>query len=315
MYINSISHYLPQQIIKNDYFLKINGLSEDWITKRTGIIERRKALPCENANTMAVDAVKRTIKNLPYAISDIDLIVGATYSPFDIVINLAQAVQKHFNINEVKAVTTTSACSSFVNAVEIVEGYFAMGKAEKALVVASEHNTAYHNEDDENSGHLFGDGASAVFISKNKISDNDMEIIDVITEGLGNVGKASKAVYLQPLNGGIKMPFGKDVFLNANNYMKSALTDILDKNNFTVNDLNYVIPHQANIRIIEHIRKELKLNKEKIIVNIDKLGNTGCASTPIAFSQNQEKFKKGDLIGITVFGGGYSSGAMLIKKL
>ncbi len=314
MYINLISHYLPQQIIRNDYFKNVNGLSDEWILSRTGIKERRKALSHENTNTMAIDAVQKAIENLPYPISDIDLIVGATYTPYDTVVGLAHSIQNHFNINNAKAITITSACSSFVNAVEIVSGYFAMNKAENALVIASEHNTAYSNEKDEQSGHLWGDGAAVFFITKEKKSNSDIKIIDVITESLGNISKASEAVYLRPLNGGIKMPFGKDVFINANNYMVSVLTEILNKNNLSINDLNYVIPHQANIRIIEHIRKELNLNEDKMVVNIDKLGNTGCASTPIAFSQNQEKFKKDDLIGITVFGGGYSSGAILMKK-
>jgi len=314
MYINLISHYLPQQIIRNDYFKNVNGLSDEWILSRTGIKERRKALSHENTNTMAIDAVQKAIENLPYPISDIDLIVGATYTPYDTVVGLAHSIQNHFNINNAKAITITSACSSFVNAVEIVSGYFAMNKAENALVIASEHNTAYSNEKDEQSGHLWGDGAAVFFITKKKKSNSDIKIIDVITESLGNISKASEAVYLRPLNGGIKMPFGKDVFINANNYMVSVLTEILNKNNLSINDLSYVIPHQANIRIIEHIRKELNLNEDKMVVNIDKLGNTGCASTPIAFSQNQEKFKKDDLIGITVFGGGYSSGAILMKK-
>ena len=304
---------MPGQIIPNSYFKDKNGLSEEWIEKRTGIKERRKAIMSENTNTMAIEAVNKATENLPYPISEIDLIVGATYTSFDTVINIAQSIQNHFNINKVKATTITSACSSFVNAVEIAEGYFAMNKADKALIIASEHNTAYSNEQDEQTGHLWGDGASAVFISKEKISDNDIEIIDVVTEGLGNINKASEAVYLRPLNGGIKMPLGKDVFVNANNYMVSALTDILNKNDLNIYDLNYVVPHQANFRIIEHIRKELGISEGKTIVNIDKLGNTGCASTPIAFSQNQEKFKKGDLVAITVFGGGYSSGTMLLK--
>ncbi len=313
MYINSITHYIPEQVIPNSYFLEKNNLTDEWITKRTGIKERRKAAAHENSNSMAIEAVEKAIKNLPYPISEIDLIVGATYSPFDTVVNISQIIQNKFDISDVKSLTITSACSSFVNAVEIVEGYFAMNKAEKALVVASEHNTAYANETDSQSGHLWGDGASAVFISKNKISNNDMEIIDIYTEGLGNVSKAAEAVLLNPLNGGIKMPFGKDVFINANLFMISTLKKILSKNNLNIDDVDYIIPHQANIRIIEHIRKKLKLEKGKILVTIDKLGNTGCASTPITFSDNLEIFKNGDLIGITVFGGGYSSGAMLIK--
>jgi 3-oxoacyl-[acyl-carrier-protein] synthase-3 len=109
------------------------------------------------------------------------------------------------------------------------------------------------------------------------------------------------------------MPIGKDIFVNAITHMVNVLMEILIKNNLGIDDLSYLVAHQANIRILEHIRKILKLSREKMIVNIDKLGNTGCASTPIAISQNYHRFSKGDLIGVTVFGGGYSSGALLLK--
>lgn len=313
MYINAISHYLPQQVIKNDYFKKVNGLSEEWILSRTGIQERRKASSNENTNTMAIEAVNTGAKKLPYLINDIDLIIGATYTPYDTVGTLAHSIQYEFNISDAKAISISTACSSFINAIEIVEGYFATEKASKALIVASEHNTAYHNEKDMQAGHLWGDGAAAVFISKEKLSENDFQIVDVITKGLGNIGKSINAISLHPANGGIKMPYGKDVFVNANKYMISTLMEILEKNKVALSDINYVIPHQANIRIIEHIINELNVNKEKVIINIKQLGNTGCASTPIALSQNSDKFKKDDLIGITVFGGGYSTGAVLVK--
>ena len=106
----------------------------------------------------------------------------------------------------------------------------------------------------------------------------------------------------------------KMFLLMQNKYMTESVIDILNRNNLSIDDINYIIPHQANIRIIENVGKQIKVNKEKVLVNIDKLGNTGCASTPIAFSQNQNKFKKEDLVAFTVFGGGYSSGAMLVKK-
>ena len=146
MYINRITHYLPEQIIPNSYFKDKNGLSEEWIEKRTGIKERRKAIMSENTNTMAIEAVNKATENLPYPISEIDLIVGATYTSFDTVINIAQSIQNHFNINKVKATTITSACSSFVNAVEIAEGYFAMNKADKALIIASENDSKIPTE-------------------------------------------------------------------------------------------------------------------------------------------------------------------------
>ena len=314
MYINSIGYYLPELVVPNSYFRQVNGLTDEWIFSRTGILERRKAEPEENSNTMAIEAVKQALPGNPYSILDVDLIVGSTYSPYDTVITLAHAVQHKFNISGVKAVTVSSACSSFINSVEIVEGYFASNKAELALIIASEHNTAYGNESDEKSGHLWGDGAAAVFISKKRLSENDLRILDVSTEGLGNIGNPHESVFLHPLNGGLKMPNGRDVFINANKYMAKALDDILKKNAMSINDVNYVIPHQANARIIENVRNQLKIEKEKMILNIDRLGNTGSASTPIALAQIKHKIKDKEVVGITVFGGGYSSGALLIEK-
>lgn len=314
MYINLINNYVPELVIPNSYFKEKNGLDNEWITKRTGIKERRKATLGENTETMALNVVGKSIRSLPYNISEIDLIIGATYTPFDTVVSLAHSIQNHFDIKNAKAVTVTSACSSFVNAVEIAQDYFSMEKAKKVLIIASEHNTAYSKVSDIQSGHLWGDGAAAIFISKERVTTNDIKIIDVITKGLGNIGKASEAVHLRPLNGGLKMPIGKDIFINAIAHMVNILLEILIKNNMGIDDLSYLVAHQANIRILENIRTVLKLSKEKMIVTLDKFGNTGCASTPIALSENYHKFSKGDLVGVTVFGGGYSSGAMLLKR-
>lgn len=315
MFINTISHYLPEQIINNDYFTKITGLSQEWLLTRTGIIERRKALPHENTNTMAIESVRAACKNISYSVKDVDLVIGATYTPFDTVGTLAHSVQQAFEIQDAKAFTITSACASFMNALEIVQGYFAINKANVALIVASEHNTAYNDEKDVQSGHLWGDGAAAVFVSKEKKSDNDFEIIDIITKGYGNSGKSIEGVWLRPLHGGIKMPHGKDVYTHATKYMIEILKEILVKNNLNISDIAFLIPHQANLKIIKYIQATLGIPEEKVLINIDKLGNTGCASTPIAFSQNSDKFHKGDLIAFTVFGGGYSSGAALLRKL
>lgn len=313
MYLNAIGHYLPKQIVPNSYFLNVNGLTDEWIFSRTGIKNRTKAGITENTNTMGIEAVNAALKNLPYDITEVDLIVGASYSPYDTVATLAHTVQSVFNINGAKAVYVSSACSSFINAVEIVEGYFATGKASKALVIASEHNTAYSHDTDEKSGHLWGDGAAAVFISKVPVKTGEPKIADVYTIGLGNIGKNIEAVFLHPATDGLIMPNGKDVFANACEYMIDALKKILAKNGFTVNNLNYLIPHQANMRIISFIARQLQFSDDKILNNIEELGNTGCASTLISLSQNIDKIKPHELVGITVFGGGYSAGSMLIQ--
>ena len=138
---------------------------------------------------MSIDAIKPAIDKLPYSIKDVDLIVGATYTPYDTVGTLAHAVQAYFAIPNARVVSVSSACSSFINAVEIVEGYFATNKSQRALVVASEHNTAYSNDSDGQSGHLWGDGAGAIFISKERLSKSDIEIVDLNTTGLAHIGK------------------------------------------------------------------------------------------------------------------------------
>ena len=312
MYINTISHYFPSQVIGNEYFTQLNNLSTEWIAERTGIYERRKAGEGENTSTMAIAAVDILLENIPYSKNEIDLIVGATYTPYDTIVTLAHAVQHHIQIPDIPVLSLSTACSSFLNAIEIVEGYFAMGKASKALVVVSDHNTAYYNEMDTVSGHLWGDGASALLISKERQTATDMEIKKLITGGAATSGKAVEAVVLRPNDRGVVMPYGRDVFQNACVYMPKVSQQVLQACGLTIDDLDYLIPHQANHRISLNVINTLGIPAEKLISNIQYLGNTGCAGCAIALSENRDKFKKGENIVITVFGGGYSYGAMLI---
>ena len=186
MFINAIGNYIPKERIDNSYFQNVNGLTDEWIYSRTGIKSRSKADKNENTNSMGIKAVENAIEKLSYPIEDIDLIVGASYSPIDTVATLAHVVQRQFNIMNTKAVYVSSACSSFINAIEVVEGYFAMNKAKKALIVVSEHNTMYSRENCPKSGHLWGDGAAAIIVSKDKLDDNNPEIIDIYTQSLGH---------------------------------------------------------------------------------------------------------------------------------
>ncbi len=314
MYINSIGHFIPSLRLDNAYFEKITGRSNEWFLTHTGIMSRSKASKEENNHTMGLNAVENALSTLPYAIQDVDLIIHASYTPLDTVATLAHVVQQKYSIVNAKSLYVSSACSSLVNAIEIAESFFISGKASKALIVASEHNTAYSNESCEKSGHLWGDGAAAIFISKESMNENESKIIDLTTKGLGHIGKGPEAVYLRPRTEGLVMPFGRDVFQHACGEMIDALSEVLNKNNLNLNDLNYVIPHQANKRIILNIANQLKLNMNCFLGNIEELGNTGCASTLIVLSQHWHKLQKNDLIGITVFGGGYSSGSLLVKK-
>ncbi len=313
MFINATGVYVPKDRVHNSHFLEVNGLTSEWIEQRTGIITRSKAKPEENITTMGLDSIRNTLHKLPYDIQDVDLIISASYSPYDTVATAAHVAQREFKMEKAKAFSISSACSSFLNALEIVEGYFAINKASKALILSADKNSAYSNEEDPKSGHLWGDAAAAFFISKERISDTDKEVIDIYTEGLGHISKGPEGVQLRPRDGGIMMPEGRDVFIQACTYMPKNVLLLLEKNGYTLDDLSYFIGHQANMRIMSNIAKQLDLPEEKFLQNIEELGNTGSVSSALVYAQNEDKYKKGDLIAITVFGGGYSAGACLIK--
>ena len=190
MHLHHVAAYLPAAVVTNEHFTRLNGLASDWIIERTGIRERRKAGPGENANTMAIAATQALLAGLPAVDpASIDLIVAGTYTPHDTIYTAAHAVQRMLGINEIPVVSISSACSSLLNAVEIVEGYFALGKASRALVVVSEHNTAYNNEEDTMAGHLWGDGAAALLFTKEPLAPGDLRVVQVLTGGAARVAQ------------------------------------------------------------------------------------------------------------------------------
>lgn len=313
MYINSIGHYVPSQRIDNAYFENVNGLTSDWIVQRTGIRTRSKCAADENVDTMAIAAVKDALQRLPYDVADVDLIVAASYCAYDTVATPAHVVQREFNIHGARAVYVSAACSSFVNGMEIIEAYFASGKATKALLVCSEQNSYYANESDPKSGHLWGDAAVAYFISKEKVADTDMKVLDIFTEGLGDVGKGTAGVKLRPKEGGISMPEGRDVFMHACKYMIYALGQSLDKLQMKSDGLHRVICHQANKRIVAQVAHMLGMGDDRFLNNIEELGNTGSASAPLVFAQHRDQVQRGERYALVVFGGGYSCGSIVIE--
>ena len=313
MYINAMGHYVPEGRVPNEYFEKVNGLTPEWIIQRTGIQTRSKAQADENCDTMALNAVEDALKSLPYDIKDVDLVVGAYYSVYDSVATAGHVIQQKYDIKGAKVVYASAACSSFINGLEIAEGYFAMGKAKRALVVCSEHNTYYSNEKDPKSGHLWGDAAVAFFVSKDKEAESDIEILDIFTEGLGNVGKGPGGVKLRPGEDGITMPDGRDVFINACRYMIYALTNVLRNTDLKIEDIDKFICHQANKRIVMQVAHQLDKPIEEFINNIEEFGNTGSASAPLVLSQHKGELKKGEKVALMVFGGGYSCGCFIVR--
>lgn len=314
MYINAIGYYIPSTRITNDHFLNVNGLTSDWITQRTGILSRSKAADDEGHDSMGLKAIENAISNLPYDIKEVDLIVSASYSAYDTVATLAHIAQREYNIDGARAVYASAACSSFINGLEIIEGYFASGKASKALLVCSEHNTYYSNESDPKSGHLWGDAAVAYFISKEQIKEFDWKIINVFSQGLGNIGKGPEGVKLRPKEDGITMPDGRDVFIHACRYMIHALNNSLSQSDLSIDNISHFICHQANKRIVAQVAHQLEKPMSCFINNIEELGNTGSASAPLVLAQNAEQIQKGEKVVLMVFGGGYSCGAFIVEK-
>lgn len=314
MYINAIGHYIPVGRVPNEHFLNVNGLTSEWIEQRTGIKTRSKAAPEENSETMGLEAIENALPHLPYDIKDVDLIVAASYSVLDTVGTLAHVAQRRYDIKGAKAIYCSAACSSFINGMEIIEGYFASGKAEKALIICSEHNTYYSNEEDPKSGHLWGDAAVAYFVSKDRVSDKDIEVVEIFTEGLGQLGKGPDGVRLRPKEDGITMPDGRDVFIHACRYMVYSLNKVLENRNLTKDEINYVICHQANKRIVAQVIHQLEMPSERFLNNIEELGNTGSASAPLVLAQQLDDIKEDALIALLVFGGGYSCGCLLLRR-
>ncbi len=314
MYINAMGMYVPEGRTGNDHFLNVNGLTPEWIEQRTGIRTRSKAGEDENVDTMGLAAVEDAAKKLPYSIKEVNLIVAAHYCAYDTVATVAHKAQREFGINGAKAVYVSSACSSFINGLEVIEGYFASGKADKALLICSEHNTYYSNESDPKSGHLWGDAAVAYFISKDRISDKDIKILDIYTEGLGDIGKGPGGVCLRPKEDGITMPDGRDVFIHACRYMIHALDRSLDSAGLKREDITKFICHQANKRIVAQVAHQLDMPMDNFYNNIEELGNTGSASAALVLSQKIDDIKSGEKVALMVFGGGYSCGCFIIEK-
>ncbi len=313
MFINQIGHYIPEARIPNDYFTEVNGLTSDWITQRTGISTRSRATDKETMNYMCEEAVKNALPKLPYNIKEVDLIVFASYTPSDTIATVGHYIQREYNIENAKVFHISSACSSAINAMEIIRAFFYSQMSSKALLICADRNSTYSDDSDCMSGHLWGDGATAYFFSDTAYSPKEAQVMDIMTQGLGHIGQGPNGVFLEPKNRGLQMPYGKDVFLQACTYITQNTRDIMEWSGYSVDDITYFIGHQANMRILKNVAKQLDMPEEKILSNIEELGNTGSASAMLVYAQNKDKFKSGDLVCISVFGGGYSAGACLIK--
>lgn len=312
MFILRTSEYLPARVVDNEYFSSLLGKPTSWFFERTGIRRRRRAAADESVHTMAFAAV-RALVEAGGSLADVDLVVGASYTPIDTIGTLAHAIQREFALVGARALYVSTACSSFLDALEIASLYLKSGKARKALIVAAEHNSAYARDEDISSGHLWGDGAAAALVGI-EAGHAEFEVLDVETRGLGELGHGPEAVMLrQPV--GITMPHGREVFMHACESMARAVRDLLLHNGLALSDVELVVPHQANGRIISHVAHDLKVPIERFALTIEDLGNTGCASVAISLHRHIGRVSAGKHVVLVTFGGGYSVGAALLRRL
>jgi 3-oxoacyl-[acyl-carrier-protein] synthase-3 len=315
VYINSTGYYIPKDRVAASHFARLHSKPEEWFLQRTGIHTRARANDKETLDYMAIKAVENAMRTVPFPITEVDLILFASYSPDDTVGTTAHVIQREFQIENAKVLYVSSACSSALNALEIVNSFFKTGTATKALVVAADRNSTYSDDNDPQHGHLWGDAAVAIFLSTERYKEGDLELLDIETHGLGHVGAGPGGVSLKPNIDGIRMPYGRDVFNQACVYIEKYSREILERNSLTIEQLDWFISHQANLRIVGHVCRELGLPEERTLNNIHELGNTGCGSSLLVLAQNRERFKKGEHICIATFGGGYSAAAALLKTV
>jgi 3-oxoacyl-[acyl-carrier-protein] synthase-3 len=311
VFILRTSEYVPARIVDNEYFGEILGKPATWFIERTGIKERRRCAPDENLHTMAIAAVTALQKQgVPFA--EIDLIIGASYTPLDTIGTLAHVIQRKFHLHGARAIYLSTACSSFLDALDVAAMYFKAGRARQALIVAAEHNSAHSRDDDLVCGHLWGDGASAVLLGATG-GNSQFEIIGIETQGLADQGHGPEAVSLR-WESGLRMPFGREVFAQACQEMTRAIRNILASHRLSSEDVRLMVAHQANRRIIEWVATELGLPPKRVALTIDSLGNTGCASVAITLHRFANQVLPGELVVLATFGGGYSMGAALLRR-
>jgi 3-oxoacyl-[acyl-carrier-protein] synthase-3 len=306
--------YLPEKVLTNLDLEKIVDTTDEWISTRTGIKQRYIAAENELTSDMAAQAGANAINDAGLTAEDIDLIIVATTTPDSTFPSVATKVQHKLGITKGAAFDVQAVCAGFIYALSIADSFIKTAQAKNVLVIGAEKMSAVLDWQDRTTCVLFGDGAGAVVLSAEK--DNTTSGIigsKILSDGrFGSILQTNGGVAENQSAGVIKM-VGQEIFKHAVEKMSSIAADVLSENNLSINDLSYLIPHQANIRIIDSVAKKLQVPAEKLIITVDQHANTSAASIPLALAANKNKFKKGGLIALSAFGGGLCWGACLLR--
>lgn len=317
--IIGIGSYSPSKIITNNDLSEIVETTDQWISERTGIKERRISNG-EDTSIMATKAAKEAIRVAGISEVDIDLIIVATITPDMYTPSTACIVQKNIGANNATAFDINAACSGFIYGIQMAESLMKIQNYKNALVIGSETLSKIVDWTDRSTCVLFGDGAGAVVISDSNIkgiyktySKSDGAKGDCLTSGALEVNSPFVQEKLEK-NQYIKMD-GREVFKFATSVIAEAVNKVLSESDISIDDVAYIIPHQANMRIIQYAAKRLGVSMDKFYVNLDKYGNTSSASIPVALNElyKSGELKKGDKIILVGFGGGLTYGSALIE--
>lgn len=307
--------YVPDNIVTNDMLSQMVDTSDEWITRRVGVKERRISTG-ETTADMAIEAAKRAVENSGIDAAELDLIIAASVSSESACPTVAGYVQQAIGASCV-AFDINSACSGFLFALETADAYISKGNARKVLVIGAERISRIIDWTDRSTCVIFGDGAGAAileseeghYLSSKLSTQAGDDVIDIPSHiGSSPFFKAEG-----------KSPFimmqGQETFKFAVNSLTSDSLEVLEKAGLGVDDVKYFVPHQANIRIISFAAKKLGVDIEKFCVNLDRYGNTSSASIPMMLDElNREgKLERGDIIVLSAFGGGLSSAACVLK--
>lgn len=314
--------HLPEKVLTNADLEKMVDTSDEWIVSRTGIRERRIAAENEASSDLAVKAAEMALKNANISAEQLDLIIVATITPDMVFPATACLVQNRLGATKAATFDLSAACAGFIYGVSTASQFIATGLYRYALVIGVEVLSRITNWEDRSTCVLFGDGAGAVVLGP--VEDG----YGFLSHDLGGDGAGGELLKLPA--GGSRMPAsattvekklhtlymnGGEVFKFAVRVMNKATANALAKANLTKEDIDLLVPHQANIRIIESAMKRFGLEKDRVVINIDKYGNMSSACIPVALHEalQEKRIKKGDHVVLCGFGGGLTWGATVLK--
>ncbi|NFH68447.1 ketoacyl-ACP synthase III [Clostridium botulinum] len=317
--IGGVGGYLPSLAVTNDKISEFVDTNDEWIVERTGIKERRIS-EGENTSEIAVKAAKVALERAKIDSENLDLIIVATITPDMFMPSVACLVQKELNANNATAFDINVACSGFVFALETANSLMKSLNYKNALVIGAETLSKVINWNDRGTCILFGDGGGAAVLVRDEKNG-------IINSYLKTDGKKGDSLTIGALD--FNTPFtnenfisnqyvemnGREVFKFATSAIIKAIDGALEGTDICLDDIKYIVPHQANIRILDYVAKKLKIDINKFYTNLDKTGNTSSASVPLALNEVYEKglLNEGDKILLVAFGGGLSYGATLLE--